>query len=258
MMMTYIATQDFGLEAGLGNVAGYSTVNKFGEALDCDNGIATDVWDGADGTTSTDVWVAPTTARTHDVTSASAADTSAGTGARTVRVYGLTGWGAAEVSEDITMNGVANVATANSYVIVHRMKCLTFGSGETNAGIITATAQTDATVTAAIQAGEGQTLMAIYGVPSTQTLCVTGVYATVVGLASPIVAGTMWVMENADQSDSGFVVKDRASFSQANPWKRVYGPPKCFAGPCIIKIQALSDTNNAQVEASFDAYLADN
>ena len=43
--------KDFGLEVALGNIPGYSKVNKFGQATDCDSGIPTDVWDGADGTT---------------------------------------------------------------------------------------------------------------------------------------------------------------------------------------------------------------
>ena len=113
--MTYLGTKDFSAEVALGNVSGWDHINKFGEALDADLSVDTDIWDGADGTTSTDVWVAPTTARTHDITSTSANDDGEGTpltGARTVEVYGLTAWNTAEVSETVTLNGTANVATA--------------------------------------------------------------------------------------------------------------------------------------------------
>lgn len=257
--MTYLLNKDPGLEVALGNISGYGKVNKFGCALDCDNAVPTDIWDGADGATSTDVWVAPTQARLHDLASTNANDAAAGTGARTCEVYGLQDWDSAETSETVTLNGVSNVATANSYVIIHRIKCLTFGSGETNAGILTATAQTDGTVTAAVQAGKGQTLMAIYGVPSTQTVHLKKGWAKVLRSGpSANVSGLLLVKERADQSDCGFVVKEQFSFTNDDPWNPEWDPPKSFSGPCVVKIQVESDTNNTVVPAGFDAYVVDN
>lgn len=254
-----VAQNDFGTEVGRGNIVGYSKVNKFGEALDCDSGAATDVWDGADGTTSTDVWVAPTQARTHDLASTSAADAAAGTGMRTCRVYGLTGWDADEVSEDVTLNGASNVATANAYVIIHRIKGLTWGSGGTNAGIITATAQTDVTVTAAIQAGESQTLMCIYGVPSTKEIHLQHIKCTVIASGPSATAdGRLLVRENADQSDSAFVTKEKFSITELLEFDHEWGGVgKSFSGPCVVKVQVVSDTNNTEVTSDFDAYLTD-
>lgn len=159
-----------------------SSVNKFGKALDVDSAVSTDVWDGADGTTSTDEWVPPTTARTHDIVSTDANDdgSPAGTGAHTVEVQGLdTNWN--PQTETVTLNGTTNVATANTYLRIFRMKVMACGSGGGNAGIITATAQTDATVTAAIQAGNNQTLMAIYTVPNNMTAYITSYYASFIG-----------------------------------------------------------------------------
>ena len=89
---------DASIEVPLGRVPGYASINKYGEATDCDSGVPTDVWDGADGTTSTDVWVAPTQARIHQITSTDIADDGdpAASGMRRIRVYGLKTWASAE------------------------------------------------------------------------------------------------------------------------------------------------------------------
>jgi hypothetical protein len=254
-----LGNRDFGVAVSHGTVEGYSTINKYGQALDCDNGVDTDIWDGADGVTSTDIWVAPTTARVHDLVSASANDDGdpVGTGMRTVKVCGLTGWGAAETSEIVTLNGTSNVATANSYVIIHRMIGQTFGSGGTNAGIITATAQTDGTITAAIQAAEGQTLMAIYGIPSTQRLHIVYLRTGVLLAAGAEGDITLLVKQNADQSDAGFVTRERGEFSDSSPFSRRYGVPKAIEGPAIAKVQVKTNTNGCVVSAVFDGYLVD-
>ena len=87
-IVNVIPTKDFALEVAIGNVSKTFKINKFGCGPDCDSGIATDVWDGADGATSTDIWVAPTQARVHDIVSTQAADDGSpvGTGMRTVRI----------------------------------------------------------------------------------------------------------------------------------------------------------------------------
>lgn len=110
------------------------------------------------GSVPEDVWkqggvfVPPTTYRVHNLASSAAADTSAGTGARTVLVTGVTSNGIE--SETVTMNGASNVATVKSYSDLW-MEVATVGSGGVNAGNITATAQTDSTITATILASNG-------------------------------------------------------------------------------------------------------
>lgn len=230
---------------------------KFGKALDCDSGVATDVWDGADGVTSTDIWVPPTVARTHDLVSSSANDAAAGTGLRTVQVFGLTSFSTDEVSEIVTMNGVSNVATANSYVIIHRMIGLTWGATGSNEGIVTATAQTDATITAGIQIGNNQTLMAIFGVPSTQVLGVTGEDVSILS-GGPAANADMALLvnETPDVSPSGgFVIKNAYRAATDDPWNQIHDPAILIPGPAIIKMQVVSDTNNTQVTACFNAVL---
>lgn len=258
--MSHFGTTDFALEVALGNVAGYGKVNKFGEARDCDSGDPTDVWDGSDGSTSTKVWEPPTQARVHDIDSTSVNDTSAGTGMRTVEVFGLEDWDSAETSEIVILNGTTPVPTANSYVIIHRMIGRTFGTLGTNDGIIIALAQTDGTETAIILAGEGQTLMAIYGVPSTQTLQIEFLRSDILRLpaGSVKVDGTLLVKENANLATAAFITKERVQFTDERALNRPFPIPKTCTGPCIVKYQVLTNSSNAMVTASFDGYVVDN
>lgn len=165
--------QNFFLEVARGNVPGVSHVNKFGRSPDLDQiasatavTIGRSVWDG--GIAGAVNWLAPTTARTHQIVSTDTDDASAGVGARTIRVYGLDASFLLQ-EETITLNGTTNVPTANTYTMIYRMEVLTVGATGWNEGIIKATADTDTTVTAQITAEFNQTLMAIYQIPADKT-----------------------------------------------------------------------------------------
>ena len=83
--MSYYGNKDFYFSVSEGLTPGYSRLNKFGRNPDI--GTATDpedVWDAGG------VWVKPTQARIHDIASTSGNDAAAGSGALTIRVYGLT------------------------------------------------------------------------------------------------------------------------------------------------------------------------
>lgn len=138
-------------------------LHKFGRNPVVTGDTTEDVWDGGG------LWVPPTEARVHNLVSSSANDAAAGTGARTIKIYGLDA-NYDRQEETITLNGVTPVATTNSYTRIFRMVCQTWGSGQANAGNITATAVTDATVTAQVSTGNNQTLMAIYTVPNGYSL----------------------------------------------------------------------------------------
>ena len=106
----------------------------------------------------------PTTAAAVSVVSASANDSSAGTGARTVEIQGLDADYNLQTST-VTMSGTTAVTTgSDTYLRVFRMRVLTAGTGETNAGNITASI--GGSNVAQIGAGNGQTLMGVYTVPA--------------------------------------------------------------------------------------------
>ena len=255
------ATGNTSLDSSLGNIPGVDPLGKFGAATNGIQTTATDIWDRADATPTQPIWLAPTQARVHNIVSTSANDTAAGTGANTIRVYGLTSWTTEEVSEDLTMNGVTNVPTTNSYVIIHRMKCLTWGSAGPNVGVITATAVTDATVTAQINVGWGQTEMAIYGIPSGKRLKITK-WRYGMNKTSGVSADAKFFMlynPIPDSVTTGFITKDVNSVQSTgvNTMELTYDPPKSFDGPGIIKIQATASVNDIDGDSSFDGYVVD-
>ena len=256
------SVKKYSVEVNNGNIPGVSVVNKYGHAPDCDSGVPTDVWSGADGTTSSDIWVPPTQARVHQVTSASANDTSAGTGLRTIRVFYLSDWDTEEQFVDLTMNGTSNVATPSN-VIINRMEGLTWGTGGLNAGIITATADTDATITAVIQVGDNQTEQCIYGFPSTKNLLVSFASASVFKGSGAAVSltGNLLYMTDPDTNtanNTAWISREELDDLEGSPpWQHHYDPEKIFEGPGIFKIQVSASANNTQSNATFDAYLSD-
>ena len=254
--------RDFGVEAACGNTPGTGTVNKFGSTTNADSAAPTDIWDGANGT-STIIWVAPTAARIHTLVSASDVDSDSGgsnpqaAGLRTLRVFYLPDWDTAETSEDVVMDGTAGVAMTNAAVMINRMFGLTWGANGTNTGIITATAATDSTITSMISAGKNQTLQAIYGVPSTQSIVITHTGADINRTVGGTVEGTGTLLVNtaADTDPDAYLTKHPFSFTEDVPWEEDFDPPKKYDGPLIAKIQVTVDTNNSTVNGHFNAYV---
>jgi hypothetical protein len=169
----------------------------------------------------------------------------------------------AETSEDITLNGATGVDTVNSYVIIHRMKVLTSGATGINVGTITATAAApDSTITAVIMPGDGQTEMAIYGVPSIQKAYMFA-WGCNIDKASGVVAACdfeLRVNENPNVQTTNFLRKADISLQStgANMFTREYPVPPQFSGPCIIKILGISSAADLDGEASFDLVLVNN
>jgi hypothetical protein len=254
-------TGDLALDIARGSVSGFSSVNKFGRTSNADADVATDIWDGANATDDIDEWVAPTQARTHAIVSSSTSDTSGGAGARTIRIYGLTDWDTKETSEVVTLNGTTPVNTANSYVIIHRMKVLTAGASGPNVGYIDATAATDATITAMILPLEGQTQMAVYGIPSTQTAYVTGFYASVLSGTNKTCAANvalLWTPDVENQEGVFQVKHTRGIYDPGETgFQHFYNPYNGFSGPGIFKLEATTDQNNSDVSGGFDIILED-
>jgi hypothetical protein len=141
------------------------------------------------------------------------------------------------------------------------MKVLTSGTTNINVGQITATAATDATVTAQIEIGQGQTQMAINGVPSTQSFYMTRFYAYMndsVGTTRADVQ--IRANENPDVQRTNFINKfdlqlANAGVSAGEVYLEV---PIKFAGPCIIKVQATASAADTDMSAGFDGYLITN
>ena len=269
--LTVELQQQSGLEIALGNVAGMTSIDKYGENTDIDADVRADIWDGGKTTGALPagtslIWLAPTAAAKHNITSTSGSDDGApvGGGARTLRIFGLQDWDTAEVNEDITLNGTANVLTANFYVIIHRMEVLTSGGTSINVGTITATATAPSatTVTARIEAGQGQTHMAIYGVPSIQKALMNLFYASFQKSGGQTAVADIFLKVNTNPNVQtvNFVQKhsDGLLSVGSSRFTHPFDPPKLFSGPAIIKLQCLSGTANIDISAGFDLTIVDN
>jgi hypothetical protein len=244
-----------------GIISWQSDIGKFGEAPAVQT-TTTVIWDGANSTDTLYNWVPPTEARIHDIVSTSLNDAAGLSGARVIRIWGLPDWASKEISEDIILTGTTPVPTVNSYVIIHRMKCLyPFGSGNSNAGDIKATAQTDGTVTAMILTGKGQTGMAILGIPSVQTAFLSKAKSSIIRpAAASRVSFDLLVNEDPTQNTNAFLNKhdwglDTTGTSSNGP---DWDPYKKIPGPAIIKIDGVASANNIRTSAWFNGYLVDN
>ena len=257
-------SSDFYFDVSAGRIVGHTAVNKFGRNTEIDSGDAADIWDFGTSTGGNVIWDAPTSAVTHNVASTSTDDDGApvGVGARTIQLYGLTDWDTAEVSEVITMNGTTNVVTANAYVIIHRIKVLTKGATNTNVGTITATAIAGGgLVTAQINPGQGQTQMAIYGIPSTQVAYMTHYYASANrAVATGVADISLLVNPEPNAELTNFLVKHTQGLQTTGTSyiHHEFQPYFRIAGPAIIKIQAASGTNDMDISAGFDLILVTN
>jgi hypothetical protein len=165
------AYEPFNLQVARNQIQGHKTLFKFGNNSDINGSLET-IW------SNSSVYVYPSAAIQMKVSSSSANDTSAGTGARTVAVYGLDA-NYNEINETVSLNGQTEVLTTNSFIRVFRAFVVTAGSGGTAAGTIyvgtgTVTAGVPATIYAEIPLGSNQTQMALWTVPANYTLYING------------------------------------------------------------------------------------
>lgn len=155
--------EPYELQVAKGQVVGASTVNKFGANPNV-------------GTTEETIWANggnitwPAAAFTAYIVSSDAADTSAGTGARTVTVSGLDA-DYKDKTASVTLNGTSAVAISGTWLRINRAFVTSSGTGGAAAGTITIQ-DVGATVVYANLGLGNQTQMAVYTVPAGHTLYV--------------------------------------------------------------------------------------
>ena len=166
--ITRIGTSEpFELQVARGQVAYHESVYKFGNNAEVADSTET-IWQQGG------LYSYLSAASVLKVSSSSANDTSAGTGARTVELFGLDG-DYNEINEVVTLNGQTAVNTTQSYLRINRMIVRSAGSGGYNVGIIyagtgTVTTGVPANIYATINGdGTNQTLMALWTVPAGYT-----------------------------------------------------------------------------------------
>jgi hypothetical protein len=183
------------------------------------------------------LWVPPTAARVHAIVSSAVTDASpSGTGARTVIVTGYTS-ASTLATETVALNGTTPVNTSGSYIHIAEIDVATAGSVLANTGIITATAATDSTITAAINIGDNRSSGALlYVVDKGEQLRINRitVSASALGAATvshtaflvvgPVVTGTTGERRHIGTTYSGAITQISAEFDVVigyGQWARV-------------------------------------
>jgi|TARA_B100000315_G_scaffold222279_1_gene226229 hypothetical protein len=244
---------DYGVDVPADFIDDEAPINAYGRAATGVQTTATDIWDLADATPTQQIWTAPTSAQTHWIVSSSASDSSAGVGARKIRVYGLIDWDTPEITEDIVTNGTTSVTTTQSYVIINRLEVLTKGATNVNVGAISAFATTDRTTTARILAGIGETQMAILGISSVEDAFISEYYGSV-NTTATLIDFSLHVNTEPDSELTNFARKNtigtQATGSSYVPKK--FSPNIKIDGPAIIKVQGLASASDTAGSAGFD------
>lgn len=230
--------------------AGAFVLGKTGRNTDIDTATAPeDLCDGGGVYTGFPV---TGSAETLEVFSSDANDTAAGTGARTLRLFGLDA-NYVQITEDVTLNGVTPVTTTQTFWRMHRAQVLTAGSGGFNAGTITVRhSTTTANVFCVVPIGYSRSQMGGYTVPANHVAVLLSLYTSVQGGTTAHVDGALWTRDFGQAA--GLMLSFTANNSVPNILPTLFGslvfPGKSDFIPRIVS----SDTNNVEV-ASFIQFL---
>jgi hypothetical protein len=230
-----------------GDILNHTSLLKFGTRSNTTTTMSS-IWEG-----NTPLYAYMTVAQQLKVSSSSVADSAAGTGIRTLRIYGLDA-NYDEITEDIPMQGTTVVSTTLSYIRVFRAYGITCGTNETNVGKITIYNNAGNVEQAVINIGDGQTLMTLWTVPR--------------GKKAYIVQGTFSSDSNRGarvslfvrQQDGGilypWLIKYRAFVFSGNE-RFPFVIPFAVPEKTDIEIRCLAVSNGADVGATFELWYED-
>jgi hypothetical protein len=236
-------TEPFYLQVARNQISFHKSNFKFGFNPDVDDSLET-VW--AQG----GLYSYLASASVLKVSSSSTADTSAGTGARTVELSGLdTNYD--EISETVTLNGQTAVNTTNEFLRINRMVVRSAGTGGQNAGVIYAGTGTVATGVpankyATIAIGDNQTVMAIWTVPRGYTAYLLQTDITVATTQNNKYCTVHLV---ARPNGEVFQIKDKFVKAESSV-HQTYTIPLKFDEKTDIEVRAIGDSSGADIAIS--------
>ena len=250
--MTYLPYRDFNLDIPAGLVNGKSSVNKFGRNAAVASGGTEEIWDGSAA------YVFPATALMTSMSQT--ADQVAMRGA-TIEVQGLdASWNLTVQTKALDASDTTTAVTLDTALIrVFRMKVLADVVSDQDIRVHNVGETQDYAI---IQAGNNQTLMAIYTVPNGKTAYVTNYYATVnPGGGAP---GTLDVKLWASDRDNSYAKQLKhskgvsADVDAYGQFQHFFYPYNKFTQKTDIYITATTSGAAADVAAGFDIILVDN
>jgi hypothetical protein len=229
--------EPFELQLSRGQIADHKRLFQFGANTNIQT-TTTTVWAG-----TTSNYVYPSSAATLTVSSSSANDAAAGTGARTVLVTGLDA-NYAEVSETITLTGTTAVTTTNSYLRINEFTVLTAGSGATAAGTLyvgagTVTSGVPATIYSLISLGYNTSAQAVWTVPAGYT----GYLTSCTWTAGNTTANLLITGAILSRTTTGvFIIESTCKFNVGTSFDRHFDTPVPFAEKTDIEMRLGSST----------------
>jgi len=198
-----------------------------------------------------------TTNAQRSISSSNANDTSAGTGARTVKITYLDATGAGPFTETVTLNGTTPVNTvATDICYIESIEVLTVGSGNSNAGTITLWTATAGGGTAIGTIGVGTVFG---GVGDNRTLwahhyVATGLVCNVTGfIVGATATSTFHFKAKSLAANSANVIITATIATQAE-FQRTFSSPPKIAGPARILGYGVPSTNGVTMNAALDFY----
>lgn len=236
---------DYHHDVARGLVEGQTLWNKFGYNSDIDIGTET-IWSTGGLLTKL------TTPTTLSIVSTSANDTSGGTGANSIIVYGIDSTRTAR-TEVVTLNGLTPVVTATTWLGINRMAIYLSGSGGVNAGKITATAVSGGSVQAEIPLGEGTTQTGFFFIQANHTALMDWLVINInkIGAGNdPVVTIKAWVTSFV--SGSKYEVFRHSIDTAVENTIQILPPlPFVVGEKSIIEFQATTDKNDTIVTIRF-------
>ena len=235
--------EPFNLQVSRNQIYKHKSIFKFGFNPDVDDSLET-VW--AQG----GLYSYLASASVLKVSSSSTADTSAGTGARTVELFGLdTNYD--EINETVTLNGQTAVNTTKEYLRINRMVVRSAGTGTQNAGVIyagtgTVTTGVPANKYATIAIGDNQTVMALWTVPRGYTAYLLQTDITVATTQNNKYC-TVHLVSRPD--GEVFQIKDKFVKSESSV-HQAYTIPLKFEEKTDIEVRAIGDSAGADIAIS--------
>lgn len=206
------------------------------------------------------VYTEQTTNAQRSIASASANDTSAGTGARTVMIIYYDQTGAGPFTETLTLNGTTGVNTVSTTIcFIENIEVLTVGSTGSNVGIITlysAVAKGGVAIWT-IAATDNQTFGAHHYVPTGKTCNITGMSCSHNG--TTVGSGGLFVLKAKSLSNAAAAEVQVSDFvrlyGQSSTFGRVYSSPIQVVGPARVIAYVKPETASSTVyRAAFDFF----
>lgn len=223
-----------------GEVNGYSSEHKFGAVPAMSQNQTGTIWDVDD---TIYPWSSWSTAGTVDIPAVNASDDG-----KKITIVGLDADYNAQ-SEEITVSSSGSVTSTNSYIRLFRAYV---SEGISNVGVINV--QKSAVTVLRINANQGQTLMAIYTVPSGYTAYLMQGTATCQGNADA--TGDMYVRYFGE---TAFRIGHSFEFSGAGgQYMYKFAVPRVIPEKSDIDVRASVRSNNARLTSAFDLILVQN